>query len=49
MRLTADLELDICYYNEKLSVWEPLVEPNLVKEGEYENWALKIQVLLYNT
>ncbi|XP_053396044.1 intermembrane lipid transfer protein VPS13A-like isoform X3 [Mercenaria mercenaria] len=44
MRLTADLELDVCYYNEKLSVWEPLVEPNLVQEGLYEPWALKIQI-----
>lgn len=44
MRLTADLELDVCYYNVKLSVWEPLIEPNLIKEGEYDPWTLKIQV-----
>lgn len=48
MRLTADLELDVCYYNVKLSVWEPLVEPNLIKEGEYDPWTLKIQVGFHN-
>ncbi|KAL4233205.1 hypothetical protein ACF0H5_007889 [Mactra antiquata] len=44
MRVTADFVLDVCYYNEKLSVWEPLIEPNLVQEGLYEPWALKVQM-----
>ncbi|XP_052807431.1 intermembrane lipid transfer protein VPS13A-like isoform X2 [Mya arenaria] len=44
MRMLTDLELDVCYYNERLSVWEPLIEPNMVQEGNYEPWALKIQM-----
>ncbi|XP_052241928.1 intermembrane lipid transfer protein VPS13A-like isoform X2 [Dreissena polymorpha] len=44
LRVSADLELDVCYYNEKLSVWEPLLEPNLVQEGTYHPWALRIQM-----
>ena len=44
MRMTAYLELDVSYFNEKLSVWEPLVEPNMVTEGTYDPWTLKIQV-----
>ncbi|WAR06888.1 VP13A-like protein [Mya arenaria] len=48
MRMLTDLELDVCYYNERLSVWEPLIEPNMVQEGNYEPWALKIQADVQN-
>ena len=44
LRLNAELELDVCYYNEKLSVWEPLIEPSMVQEGEYKPWQLRAQV-----
>ena len=43
--MTANLELDVCYYNVKLSVWEPLIEPNLIQEGLYDPWTLKLQVM----
>ena len=47
LRLNAELELDMCFYNEKLSVWEPLIEPTLIQEGEYKPWQLRAQVRLF--
>lgn len=38
-----DIRLDVAFYNEKLSVWEYLVEP-LIENGEVRKWYLGIQV-----
>ena len=42
--LAAELHLDMTYYNEKLSVWEPLIEPVMEKEGVYRPWEVLVKV-----
>ncbi|XP_060559282.1 intermembrane lipid transfer protein VPS13A-like [Ruditapes philippinarum] len=37
------LLLEVAYYNEKMSVWEPLVEP-VFHEGKYRRWELGLEV-----
>ena len=32
------------FYNEKLSTWEPLIEPVMEKEGVYRPWEVLIKV-----
>ncbi|KAL8622223.1 hypothetical protein ACOMHN_043746 [Nucella lapillus] len=43
--LEAELHLDMMYYNEKLSTWEPLIEPVMEKEGLYRPWEVLIKVV----
>jgi hypothetical protein len=43
--------LEVAYYNEKMSVWEPLVEP-VFHEGKYRRWELGLEVsyfIIYET
>lgn len=45
MRADASLQLQMCYYNETFSVWEPVIEPVLSKEsGAWESWKLTAEV-----
>lgn len=37
------MKLEVAYYNEKLSVWESLVEP-VVENGKMKKWDLGLQV-----
>lgn len=32
------------FYNERLSTWEPLIEPVMEKEGVYRPWEVMIKV-----
>ncbi|XP_076444664.1 LOW QUALITY PROTEIN: intermembrane lipid transfer protein VPS13A-like [Babylonia areolata] len=43
--LEAELHLDMMYYNEKLSTWEPLIEPVMEKEGVYRPWEVLVKVV----
>ncbi|XP_071478587.1 intermembrane lipid transfer protein VPS13A-like, partial [Diadema antillarum] len=40
LRSEAELQLGVSSYNEKLSVWEPVLEPVMEKEGDYRLWEL---------
>uniref|UniRef100_A0A8C0B865 Vacuolar protein sorting 13 homolog C n=1 Tax=Buteo japonicus TaxID=224669 RepID=A0A8C0B865_9AVES len=41
MEVTADMSLEIHYYNETYAVWEPLIERN---EGGKKQWSLKLEM-----
>ena len=46
--MTADLHCEASYYNEKLSVWEPLLEPlEDAKTGRLQAWCLSAEVTSY--
>ncbi len=36
------------YFNEKLAVWEPLLEPVMDTEDNYRPWEILIKVLIFN-
>ncbi|XP_078330281.1 intermembrane lipid transfer protein VPS13A-like isoform X6 [Crassostrea virginica] len=40
----SNMKLEVAYYNEKLSVWESLVEP-VVENGKMKKWDLGLQVM----
>ena len=40
----GELQLEMCYYNEKLAVWEPLLEPVMDTEDNYRPWEILIKV-----
>jgi len=44
--MKAELHIQTHYFNEKLSVWEPLVEPVTEKEGVYRPWEVVIKVII---
>ena len=41
----GSLDLEVGYYNEKLAVWEPLIEP-VINEGKTRRWQLNLEVSL---
>ncbi|XP_061177627.1 intermembrane lipid transfer protein VPS13A-like [Saccostrea echinata] len=45
LHMKADLELKASYFNEKLSVWEPLVEPVCESVGVYRPWWTIIKIV----
>ncbi|XP_055887721.1 intermembrane lipid transfer protein VPS13A-like isoform X3 [Biomphalaria glabrata] len=45
MHIEAELHLEMMYFNETLSVWEPLLEPVMDKEFVYRPWELLIKVI----
>ncbi|XP_048251088.1 vacuolar protein sorting-associated protein 13A-like isoform X4 [Haliotis rufescens] len=40
----SSLLLEVAYYNEKLAVWEPLVEP-ILEDGKPRRWELGLEVV----
>lgn len=46
MKAAAFLELEVSYYNERLAVWEPLLEPvpRFDNEFTYQRWRLQVNV-----
>ncbi|CAB3407867.1 unnamed protein product [Caenorhabditis bovis] len=40
MRVNSDISLQMSYYNESVSVWEPIIEPVENEKGEFERWKL---------
>ncbi|XP_052785478.1 intermembrane lipid transfer protein VPS13A-like [Mya arenaria] len=43
LSVESRLKLEVAYYNEKVSVWEPLLEP-VLHEGKYRRWELSLEV-----
>uniref|UniRef100_A0A914DD96 Vacuolar protein sorting-associated protein 13 n=1 Tax=Acrobeloides nanus TaxID=290746 RepID=A0A914DD96_9BILA len=49
-RLNADatFQLQLSYYNETYSVWEPIIEPVLNTNGEWESWQLTMKLCAHS-
>ncbi|XP_025099873.1 vacuolar protein sorting-associated protein 13A-like isoform X2 [Pomacea canaliculata] len=45
LHLESEFHLDMLFYNERLSTWEPLIEPVMEKEGVYRPWEVMIKVM----
>ncbi|VDI65829.1 vacuolar protein sorting-associated protein 13A/C, partial [Mytilus galloprovincialis] len=45
LNVESTLKLEVAYYNEKLSVWEPLLEP-VVEDGKMKRWELGLEVMM---
>lgn len=43
-QMTSDIQAEARYFNEKLSVWEPLIEKVSEKEGQYRPWECVMKV-----
>ena len=43
LSVESRLKLEVAYYNEMLSVWEPLLEP-VPDNGKYRRWELQLEV-----
>jgi vacuolar protein sorting-associated protein 13A/C len=43
----ADLFCEASYYNEKLSLWEPLLEPLESTGGQLQPWCIDAEVCTY--
>lgn len=41
----STLKVEVAYYNEKLTVWEPLVEP-IMEDGKLRRWELGLEVTM---
>lgn len=39
----VDLPVEMLYYNDRMSVWEPLIEPVMIKEDSYRAWEVSFQ------
>ena len=40
----GDIHCEASYYNEKLSIWEPLLEPLENSKGRLEQWVISTEV-----
>ena len=45
MRTEAEVTLEALVYNERLSTWEPLLEPVMEKENCYRPWEILVKVI----
>lgn len=45
LQIQSELKLELAYFNEKLSVWEPLIEPVMEKENIYQPWELQVKLV----
>ena len=43
LKVEADVRVEISYYNERLTTWEPLLEPVMI-EQEKTMWEVQIKV-----
>ncbi|CAD6186300.1 unnamed protein product [Caenorhabditis auriculariae] len=44
LKSNAAISIQMSYYNEALSVWEPIIEPVETEEGRFERWDLRMTV-----
>lgn len=44
MHIAAEFHLKMMFFNEKVSTWEPLIEPVMEKEGVYRPWEVLVKV-----
>ncbi len=40
----SEIQLEVSYFNEKMAIWEPLIEPVMVTEGNYQPWKVIVKV-----
>nr|XP_022286655.1 vacuolar protein sorting-associated protein 13A-like isoform X3 [Crassostrea virginica] len=45
LHMKADVEVQASYFNERLSVWEPLIEPVCETVGVYRPWSAVIKIV----
>uniref|UniRef100_A0A8R1Z6F4 Uncharacterized protein n=1 Tax=Pristionchus pacificus TaxID=54126 RepID=A0A8R1Z6F4_PRIPA len=45
LKAEGDISLQMNYYNESISVWEPVIEPCEVDEGVFETWTMQLNVI----
>ena len=44
LNVSSDISIEVAYYNERLAVWEPLVEP-IESENRHKPWEINVQVV----
>ncbi|KAG1650405.1 Vacuolar protein sorting-associated protein 13C [Nymphon striatum] len=44
MYMKMELQLEIMYYNEKLALWEPIIEPVMESETNYRPWEVIVKI-----
>ncbi|GMT29125.1 hypothetical protein PFISCL1PPCAC_20422 [Pristionchus fissidentatus] len=45
LKADGDMAMQMNYFNEAISVWEPVIEPCEVEDGVYETWAMQLSVI----
>ncbi|XP_012945076.2 vacuolar protein sorting-associated protein 13A, partial [Aplysia californica] len=45
LHVEAEVHLEVMFFNERVSVWEPMVEPVMEKEGMYRSWEMLVKVV----
>lgn len=46
LNVTGSLTMEVAYFNEALSIWEPLLEPVEKENGQFEPFELQLQVII---
>ena len=46
LKVTADTEYETSYFNPQLSVWEPLLEPLVLRNETLKPWCLHAEVTI---
>uniref|UniRef100_F1KPF0 Vacuolar protein sorting-associated protein 13A n=1 Tax=Ascaris suum TaxID=6253 RepID=F1KPF0_ASCSU len=44
LSVDAAVHLQVSYYNETFSVWEPVIEPVEVQEGQWRSWKINMEM-----
>ena len=42
--MEGECRLEMSYYNEKLAIWEPLLEPIMESRNNYRPWEVTVKV-----
>jgi hypothetical protein len=42
---SAEIQMQASYYNDRVGVWEPLIEPRVEEENVYRPWEMLVKVL----
>lgn len=45
MHIEGEFHLEMSYFNEKVNLWEPLIEPVMEREGIYRPWEVFVKVI----
>ena len=48
LRVTAEAQCEASYFNPQLSVWEPLLEPLVLKNESLKPWSVHAEVTIAN-
>lgn len=44
MNANGEIKLEVMYYNEKVTSWEPMLEHVMIREGEYRPLEVMFKV-----